>query len=915
MAIRVPGEGPHPAALLLVGEMPGIDEGRAGRVFAGRSGRELRRYLNGYELPTPEQVYLTNLSKTVAPTVKDMTVTAEDEEWLIHEIQLARPRLIGTLGATVTAWFLGDGHHLETIHGLPHPIAPDSRAAALWPAGVPRPLIMPGYNPAAMLHSPKLQSVFAYDMRRVGLALKGKLPSPTRDTAGRVYHPANGGQTVWEALLEPTGPLVVGVDTEGWTWAPWCLGFSTADGHGVVIKATDHGGLAAFDAAIHDLADCRVVLHSALHDFPVLRTMGVTIPDGALDDTMIMAYLLGLEPQGLKALAYRHAGMTMDEYADITADAQAIRTYSWLLTLYDTLPTPAKKIPKRDWLAAEAAQAPTGVGLDAKGKAVYYDRPLLDGDDVDKAHAKILIGRMLEKHGCVPALTKKWADSRAREILVDELQCLPFEADPPEATLDEIDPETAVAYAGRDPDATRRVHLVLRPQITAMGLDDVYQTDLAILPMIDRMQTVGIGVDVDHFRAYAGFLDQEEILNRQLLAECVGHPVNPNSGDQVAALLYEELRLHECATNIRIKRTKGSADKPGRLSTNDKTLDALSGLHPAVALIQDGREIRKLKSTYALAIPRLVGTDGRLHPHYRITRAETGRLSASDPNVLALPKHSARGKLIRHGFIAGEGHELGEWDLSQIEMAMFAHDSQDPVLLDAIRRGVDLHYDTAARVIRGLTVPANADKAWYQARLHKEKDRFPAKAVNFGILMGITPFGLLDQLHKNRQLHWRLDPDPRDPTIPDTTTLLAKWHRTYTVASAYIKAKHVEARRYGFVRDHWGRLRWLEGIHSTDDYIRAEAERMAQATPTQSGAQGIIKRVMAAVWPRLVELRRIWWVEPLLQVHDALVLEYEFAARDTVHAIMTDAMEHTVSLSIPIRCARETGARLSELGD
>jgi DNA polymerase-1 len=135
----------------------------------------------------------------------------------------------------------------------------------------------------------------------------------------------------------------------------------------------------------------------------------------------------------------------------------------------------------------------------------------------------------------------------------------------------------------------------------------------------------------------------------------------------------------------------------------------------------------------------------------------------------------------------------------------------------------------------------------------------------------------------------------------------------YPGAKAYISAKHAEARRWGFVRDMWGRLRWLEGVHAADDYLRAEAERQAQATPTQSGAQGIIKRVMRRAWPILRDLRKHIWVEPLLQVHDALVLEYDLDERLTVDAIMQPLMTTTCTLRVPIRSSFSYGPRLGDL--
>ncbi len=880
----VPGEGPTPCPTMLIGEFPGIAEGQRGRPFIGKSGRELTRYLNGYELPDRTALYLTNLSKTVAIDAKTSDVTPADLAILTAEIAACQPTTIVTLGARVTQFFLGPDVALEAVHSIPHPIVDWAGNTALLDIAC-TPTIFPSYNPAAMLHSPNLQAVFAYSMRRLSAHLKGRLPAAAVDAREGLY------RLCGTTSLPPLTPTLA-IDTEGWRHRAWCLSASGAPYIGDVVR---HGGHHAYVAGI--LAERpRIILHNSLHDLGVLADdFGLDLDAERLpyDDTMIAAYLLGLEPQGLKALAYRHAGMSMQEYAELTADAEAALTFTWLTALYDRLPQAARKLKKAEAVAAGLWPAERIKGLTY---VPVVDR-CLTPDDTDRAHARTLVGRMLEKSGT--GLRKRWLDSRAREILVDDTDTLAEdEADPPEPTLDLVPLTDAVTYAARDADATGRIAPYLLAQIDALQLRDVYETDLATVPMFARMQTVGIGVDVAHFEALESMLVAEAALNREALAECCGHPLNPNSAKQVAAWLYDTLRLQDASENVRIKKTSG-----GDLSTNDKTLEALESYHPSVGLIQDGREIRKLLGSYVRPIPRLVSrADGRLHPNYRITRADTGRPTANRPNVLALPKHSTRGKLVRMGLVASEGRELGDWDLSQIEMCVFAHDSEDAQMIAEICSGIDKHAATAANIFGR---PADVIYGEYKSKTGEGGDqRFAAKAVNFGILMGITAYGLLDQFHKNGQLHYTLD---------DCEALLREWFKLYPAAKTYIEAKHAEARRYGYVRDMWGRVRWLEGIHSFDDYIRQEAERQAQATPTQSGAQGIMKRVMRAVWPVLVALRGSFWIEPLLQVYDALVLEYDAEQRALVDAVMRTAMTTTVTLRVPIKCEAGFGTRLGEL--
>lgn len=880
--LRVGGTGPVPCSLMMIGEFPGVDEGRRGLPFVGKSGRELMRFLNGYEIPRREDVYLSNFSKQVAPSAKEKVFTEQDERELWDELHAVQPDVLVTLGHDVSQYFLGPVT-LEAVHGIPH------KPATL--VALERfkklPTILPCYNPAAALHSPGLQAALALDMRHLSLLLKGKLPPRAVDRKPGDYD---------DGLIYAAVPEAMSVDTEGFPDRPWCISWSNEPYTGHVHR---NGPSADAWVAAVKRRRPRLTIHNSLHDLDVLREgfdLDLDDLDIPFDDTMVMAYLLGLEPQGLKPLAYRHAGMLQDDYADIVADAADRLSFAWVYTLHESLPDKAKKLTKRDAVAL-------GLWPEKTPKGVKYEPvvfPQYDERTTRMAYAKGLIARMLSKPG---GLYKRWADGTAREILVEETGALGMlESDPPEPTLDDVPLPRAIKYAARDADATERVRPYLRNQITVMGLDDVYETDIGVIPMINRMQHVGLRADLDHFHDLSDMLAIEERFNLEAIEAMAGRPLNPNSGDQVSALLFDDMQLHKQVLNVKFKMTKGGENAEPRISTNDKILEAISGVHPIIPLIQEGREIRKIKGTFCDPMPALVKADGRLHPRYRITRTDTGRLSAADPNVLAFPKHSKRGKLVRMGFLAGEGHELGEWDLAQIEMCVFAHDSEDERMIAEIVSGVDKHAATAAGIF------GRPAKTIYEEAKAKqspgEHQRFAAKAVNFGILMGITGHGLLDQFHKNGQLDYTLD---------KTEELLGEWFRMYPDAKRYIAAKHAEARRHGFVRDMWGRLRWLEGIHAEDEYIRAEAERQAQATPTQSGAQGIIKRAMRNVWPVLKGLRSAFWVEPLLQIHDAIILEYDLRARQEVDQVMMAAMTSAVTLRVPVKASNGFGQRWGEL--
>lgn len=407
------------------------------------------------------------------------------------------------------------------------------------------------------------------------------------------------------------------------------------------------------------------------------------------------------------------------------------------------------------------------------------------------------------------------------------------------------------------------------------------ETDAKLLPMITRMEDVGLLADLRHFKDLSLYLAD---LRDQIDAEIrdMGGPVNPGSSDQVAAWIYGE--LHGKAK----KRTAS-----GRGSTQDKYLEAAlkdpktrPAVRDAIERILRRREIDVLLTRYAAPMPDLLGADGRLHARILYTRTDTGRLAAKDPNVLAFPKHSDLGLLVRHGFIPARGHCLAEWDLDQIEMKIMAIDAKDSRMIAQINSGLDFHRGTASDVI-------------YKKPLDdiSKHERFTAKAVNFGILMGITGNGLADQLLKNGQ----------QTTIPLCDDLISTWMRGYPGCASYIAGKHAEARRNGYVTNWRGRRRYLPAVHSPNEKTAAEAMRQAQATPIQSGATEVFRLWMIEVWPRIQQMRAEGiYVELLLTVHDALLFELDEWAYPILDSEIKNALQRAVSwceFPVPITCS------------
>lgn len=848
MSVR--GIGPAPARVMFVGERPGVEEIRTGIPFSGRSSQDFLRALNGYDLPHKDDVFLTNL---VRQELTGKSITAEeiarDAPELEREIAAVQPEVIVTLGAHAAQFFLGPVD-LEMVHAQAHTLS--HRRAVVFPL----------YHPAAGIHSPELGARHDYGMQRLSLYLRGDLPSAVVDRVEGIYVDATPADV---RELFARAPSELGIDTEGWTYAPWSIQASDFAGFALVMRTPE--AIAEFARRYHQ-ADPKplLIFHPALHELPMLAAMGITVPDDGFTDTSLKAHLLGIEPLGAKPLFYRHAGMLQDSYDEITHEAGERLAFDFLYAIATTFP---REIDP------------------PKGRRKKGDPPKPPKTPIHLLEKALrLVDRMLVKEeGEGRSLRARWKDCRAREVLQDELELID---EMPEPTLDDVPLERAIHYAGRDADGTLRINEPLDQQINAMGLRGALNADIEAVPMLNRMQVVGFGVDVEFFRGLSGDLAAEWEREQRVLDAIVGHSLNVNSTLAVPDYLFQELTLP-----IR-KLTDG-----GQGSTNDKILEAMR-LDPrtpdaaklAIHQIQEVREIRKIKSAFADAIPQFV-RHGRIHPRFRIV--STGRLACSNPNLLAFPKHSDRGLRIREGFLAGPGRLLGSIDLSQIEMRVFAINCDDPRMLAQFRSGYDFHLMGAAERLGKR--PEDVTK----------HERFTQKAINFGVLMGITEHGLLDQYHKAGLTAYTLD---------DMRRFLAEWFRQYPQAATYISEKHAEARRHGFVRDMWGRLRYVPGIKSGDRYIREGAERQAQATPTQSGAQGLMKRYMRRVWDRMTHVRdhEGWFWEPLLQIHDDLITEFDAEKWLEVERHLTEALDELQWFAIPIAAGEPTaGERWSDL--
>lgn len=939
--------------IAIVGENPGFDEDQASLLpysnglavpFVGRSGEELDRFLDAYQID-PDDCFITNLGRhykigNADPTQEEIA----QWEWLLHEeLNVAKPLWIAAVGRISTRYFLGDVD-MGAIHGIPFSVV----LPWLDNGNGGRVTIIPIIHPAAGFHSTETQGAIAHDFAKLSQTLDGRLVPRRPETADQFPEPEYIDLTDQPVDLQvitwalsggtPTEPLPVAIDTEGLPRKPWGLSFAVEAGKAYVIRKLSPLAIGVFYRALMaGIAEGRlkVILHNSLHDLRVLRELGIPLPDGSYTDTMVLAYHLCIEPQGLKDLAFRHCGMVMESYDEQVADAQdkiALEYYKLIESLVaegtkyrvpEFQTHRLKVIPDDSVGDPFVAEYPTEAERD-ESIAAWRDsgfRTMKLKPQTHPPSEPYAVGvfpyiepyTVLERDkatGLLRERTKKpqqidrrvatamkdlesgkidLAGLRKRWMNTDDLVCDIVEeviGEMREADLDDVPLARAVRYAARDADATWRVYRILLMHHKAMGLDGVSAIDHSIIPMVDRMQAVGIQVERDYFVWLSSDLKRRMLEVQDKIKAEFGIWINPNSGEQVADVLFTPIEQGGQFGLVPSKQTKGRVDKETgdivgkRGSTVDKVIEGLKGeverdspVYKLLNYITDYRGLNKAKTSFCdVAIRKAVwevhpvydedncqvGEEAGwfIHCNFRITRVSSGRLSATGPNLMAVMGGSL-GQEIREGYIAGPGYEFADWDLNQIEMRVMASEANDEFLISMIYSDEDIHAGTAGRMFK-LNLPRPFNK-----KQVSKLQRDAAKRTGFGVITGIQAPGLVDQMRLQGTI---VSEDEAAKWIVD-------WLDACPAVPRYMEACHREARTFGYVRDWTGRLRYLPGIHSPFRNVRAEAGRQSHSHKIQGGAQGIMKVGMARIWN---EVLPYWWakgkdVQPILQVHDELI--------------------------------------------
>ncbi len=447
-------------------------------------------------------------------------------------------------------------------------------------------------------------------------------------------------------------------------------------------------------------------------------------------------------------------------------------------------------------------------------------------------------------------------------------------------TFDFVDIEKATAYAAEDADVTLRLWKVLKPQLAAAGLNRVYERlERPLVSVLADMEERGITIDRQILSRLSGELAQKAAAFENEIYELAGERFNVGSPKQLGDILFGKMGL-----------PGGSKTKTGQWSTSASVLEDLAAEGAELPRkIVDWRQLTKLKSTYTDALPGYVHPQTkRVHTSYSLASTTTGRLSSSEPNLQNIPVRNAEGRKIRTAFIATPGHKLVSADYSQIELRVLAHVADIPQLTKAFEDGIDIHAMTASEM---FGVPVEGMPAEVRRR---------AKAINFGIIYGISAFGLANQLSIERS---------------EAGEYIKKYFERFPGIRDYMDSTKAKAREDGYVETIFGRRINYPDIKSSNPSVRAFNERAAINAPIQGSAADVIRRAMVQMEPALEKAGLGERVRMLLQVHDELIFEVEDADVDKAIPIVTSVMENATMPALSMRVPLKVDARAANNWD
>lgn len=426
-----------------------------------------------------------------------------------------------------------------------------------------------------------------------------------------------------------------------------------------------------------------------------------------------------------------------------------------------------------------------------------------------------------------------------------------------------VDHKCLCDYAAEDADVTLKLKNKLEPLIKESNLEFLfYEVEMPLISVLVDMEWEGVRIDIEALHSLSvDFTKQlSEIENK--VYNLIGYQINLSSPKQVGELIFEKIKLDE----------KAKKTKTGQYSTSEEVLESLRGKHEIVGLILDYRGIKKLLSTYVDALPALINSkSGKIHTSFNQAVTATGRLSSSNPNLQNIPVRDEMGREIRKAFIADKDCKLISADYSQIELRLLAHFSKDPHMLCDFNAERDVHASTAAKIFKVDLMDVTSDM------------RRKAKTANFGIIYGISAFGLAERLSISRS---------------EAKSLIDGYFDTYPTIKTFIEKSIENARKNGYVETMFNRKRYLPDINSRNATVRNFAERNAVNAPIQGTAADIIKIAMVKLYNRL--LKENLQSKMILQIHDELILNVPSMELERVKSIIKEEMQNAVKISVPL---------------
>ena len=427
----------------------------------------------------------------------------------------------------------------------------------------------------------------------------------------------------------------------------------------------------------------------------------------------------------------------------------------------------------------------------------------------------------------------------------------------------DLEPKEIVDYACEDADVTLRLYPILKEEMEKYEVTSVFtHIEMPLLPVLARMERNGVRLDTAALEETGrNFTERMQQLETDIY-ELAGHEFTITSPKQVGAVLFDELQI-----SAKVKKTK-----TGQYSTSEEVLESLRDKHPIVEKILQHRALKKLLSTYVEALPKLIHPQtGHIHTSFNQAVTATGRLSSSNPNLQNIPVRGEDGREIRRAFVPEEGEVFFSADYSQIELRIMAHLSEDEHMVADFNSGLDIHAATAARIFHKTVDEVDRD------------ERRKAKTANFGIIYGISAFGLSERMGVSRG---------------EAKELIENYFATYPKVREYMNESIERAKQTGYITTQFGRRRYLADINAGNATVRGYAERNAVNAPIQGTAADIIKLAMVAIDRRLREEKL--QTRMILQVHDELNFSVPPTELEQVRHLVVEEMERAFQMKVPL---------------